>query len=89
MTSFFLPSQLESSCARAAFELNTQIFGGGCWTTQLLHDWQEQETPLYYDTKGGSRDRGLRAEVGAKAGAKWAQKLINNLEPRPYYLEPY
>ena len=29
MTSFFLPSQLESSCARVAFELNTQISGGG------------------------------------------------------------
>jgi hypothetical protein len=37
----------------------------------LIDDWQEQETPLYYDTKGGSRDRGLKAEVGLKVGSKF------------------
>jgi hypothetical protein len=36
----------------------------------LIDDRQEQETPLYYDTKRGSRDRGLRVEVGAKTGSK-------------------
>ena len=41
----------------------------------LINDWQEQETPLYYDTKGESRDRGLRAEVGAKVGVKVGSKV--------------
>ena len=36
---------------------------------------REQETPPYYDTKGGSRDRGLRAEVGAKVGSKVGSKI--------------
>ena len=44
----------------------------------LIDDWQEQETPLYYGTKGGSRDRGLRADVGTKVGEKVAQNLIND-----------
>ena len=36
----------------------------------LIDDWQEQETPSYYDTKRGIRDRGLRVEVGARADSK-------------------
>ena len=36
----------------------------------MVDDRQEQETPLYYSTKRGSHDRGLRVEVGAKAGSK-------------------
>jgi len=35
----------------------------------LIDDRQEQETPLYYDTQGGSCDRGL-SRGGRKAGAK-------------------
>jgi hypothetical protein len=36
----------------------------------LIDNRQEQETPSYYGTEGGSRGRGLRVEVGAKADSK-------------------
>ena len=49
---------------------------GVIWVTgaegliDLIDDRQEQETPPYYNTKGGGRDRDLRVEVDAKAGLK-------------------
>ena len=37
---------------------------------------------MYYDTKEGSRDRGLRAEVGAKVGSKLINDSVANRQRR-------